>query len=56
MAAQVSAAPARTITTADLTALRQHIAAIVPGGRDPEPSYMSKADALRIVDRVMRTE
>lgn len=54
MAAQDRAAPARVVTVADLTELREHIRAIVPGGRNPEPSYMSKADALRIIDRVMR--
>ena len=54
MAAQDSAASTRVITTTDLAALRDHVAAIIPGGRNPEPSYMSKADALRLIDRVMQ--
>lgn len=53
MAAQHRAAPARTVSVAELTELRQLVASIIPGGRDPEPSYISKADALRIIDRVM---
>ena len=36
-----------------LAAIRSSVADIIPGGRDPERSYMAKHEALRLLDRLV---
>ena len=35
-----------------LASIRASVADIIPGGRDPERSYMAKHEALRLLDRL----
>lgn len=38
--------------TEQLASIRASVADIIPGGRDPERSYMAKHEALRLLDRL----
>ena len=35
-----------------LNKIRAYVADIIPGGRDPERSYIAKREALRLLDRL----